>query len=194
MRRFILASCAGFGLLITPAIAAEFPPAGDLVYEINSIGGAKSTSHQMSDGKGHVRTEVTSSGSNSVNILDSPNKVTIVLMPAQKKYMKVAYKEQAGAITDEASAKRAKAKLLGTKVISGHPCHGYEATTKSGDKDVVSTTWIGDDIKNLVKSETNTPNGKVTMELKSYKPNTASAEKLLEIPAGYTELKMPGMH
>jgi len=169
--------------------AGEIPQAYDATYEMTSPGAGLTKMHQMSDGKGHMRVESETRGMKSTAIYDYPGKIMYSLMDAQKMYIKMPIKDEATKITDENSAKKANAKSLGTKTVDGHPCHGWE--TKTGT--TTSACWIGDDIHNLVRSETTTSSGKMVMELKTYSAK-APAGDLAAIPSNYKEMKMPGTH
>lgn len=157
----------------------------DAVYEQSSPVG-KLTMHQLCDGKGHLRTETEMSGQKTITILDFPNQVAITVMEAQKMYMKTPMTAEAKKSADPTGVTQ-NAKSLGVKVIDAHPCHGYES--KAGD--VVSLVWIGDDIHNVVRSESTSPHGKTTMALKRYSA-AAPAQDLTIIPADCKEMKVPG--
>lgn len=145
-----------------------------------------STVRMISDGKGHMRTETSTNGQKFISIMDYPKKESVTLMEAQKMAMKMTLKASTD-VHDETSAKQANAKSLGNKVVNGHPSHGWQYTTAGG----TTETWTGDDIKYLVKSETKTPQGKVTMDLKSFSNKLPSGD-LFSIPAGYKIMAMPG--
>lgn len=145
-----------------------------------------STVRMISDGKGHMRTETSSNGQKFVSIMDYPKKEAITLMEAQKMAMKTTLKAT-NDVHDEATAKKMNAKSLGSKVVNGHPSHGWQYTSASGTVE----TWTGDDIKYLTRSETTTPHGKVTMDLKSYSSSAPSGD-LYSIPAGYKLMSVPG--
>jgi hypothetical protein len=146
---------------------------------------SKGTMRQICDGKGHMRTETNMNGQKSVTIMDFPNKTTIMLIEAQKMFMKSPMSPE----TEKSfqNTQPPSSKSLGSKVVSSHPCHGWQ--TKNGNFETL--TWVGDDIHNLVHSETTTPQGKVITDLKSYS-SKAPAEDLTAIPTGYKEMKVPG--
>jgi hypothetical protein len=146
-----------------------------------------STVRMISDGKGHMRTESSAGGQKFVSIMDYPAKEAITLIEATHMAMKSKLKAAGPDVHDADTAKKAGAKPLGAKVVNGHPSHGWETTTASGK----SETWTGDDIHYLVKSETTTPQGKMTMELKSFS-NAAPSADAFKVPAGYKEMVIPG--
>jgi len=139
----------------------------------------------LSDGKGHMRTETSTNGQTYVTIMDYPANQATTLMAAQKMAMKVTLKDSPE-VHDAASAKKNNAKSLGSKVVNGHPCHGWEYVIPGGKSQV----WIGDDINYLVKSETTTAQGKMGMDLKSFAKATPGADQFA-VPASYKLMTMP---
>jgi YD repeat-containing protein len=140
------------------------------------------------DGKGHLRSEVDTQGQKTISLIDYPAMTVTSLIVAQKMMIKMPMPAQEDPITDAESAKKAHAKDLGSKVMNGHPCHGYE--TKKDD--TTTQTWVGDDIHYLVHSELTTPKMKCVTDLKSYSDKAPEAS-LFDVPAGYKEMKMPAM-
>ncbi|HEY9716047.1 MAG TPA: DUF4412 domain-containing protein [Trichormus sp.] len=187
-KKALLLALAGIATTCQAFAMSDYPKAYDATYEMTAPGSGVTKTHQMSDGKGHMRIESEARGMKTISIYDYPNNVMYTIMEAQKMYMKMPLKQQ-GAITDETSAKKANAKSLGAKTIDGHPCHGWESKTGA----ITSDCWIGDDIHNLVLSETTAPTGKVMMALKSYSAKAPGGD-LAAIPPNYKEMKMPGMH
>ena len=189
MKRSILASLAGLSLMALAASAAEleYPKQViDATYEISGGKMGTQKTRMMSDGKGHMRVESGANGQKSISIMDYPNKVCTTLLEAQHMAMKMPLTGSKGEITDEASAKKAGYKPLGQKTVDGHPCHGYEHSQPSG----TSRIWIGDDIRYLVRSETETPTGTIAMDLKAWSSAAPSADMFI-VPSGYKEMKMP---
>lgn len=189
MMKFALLVCAAYGATICGALAAdiEYPKqAYDATY--TSTGPTGSTTLRMcSDGKGHMRTETNAAGQKIVSISDYPAKMAYSIMEAQKMVMKVPLKA-APQVQDAESAKKANAKDLGIKVVNGHPSHGWEYTSSGGKVQ----TWIGEDTHCLVKSETTTSSGKMTMDLKTYNGATP-AEAMFKVPStGYKVMSVPG--
>lgn len=171
---------------LNAAWAANYPQAYDATFETTVQGAGTSKMHTTSDGKGHLRTETEMKGNKTTSIMDYPSKTVTTLMDAQKMYMKMAFKEDQAQITDQESAKRLNAKSLGTKVINGHPCHGFERS-QSG---AVSQYWIGDDTHCLVHQETTSPTSHSVTDLKTWSAKVPAIS--LDVPSGYKELKMPG--
>ncbi len=146
------------------------------------------TMHVISDGKGHEWSEMNVKGKRHfLGIMDWPAQIHTTFNEAQKTAMKVPIKDTPH-VVDAQSAQKYNAKSLGSKVISGHPCHGWEYSASG----VTNQAWIGDDIKCLVKSETTNSTGSMGgMELTTYKSTTPSAAQF-EVPADYKLVKMPG--
>lgn len=165
------------------AWAADYPKAYDETYETTMTGIGTQTTRYMSDGKGHVRSEVTQyNGESMIVLMDYPNKVltTTMNIGAQKSFMK----SPLGDYSEEDY--KHDAKELGAKVIDKYPCHGYETTAKNG---VVIQTWIADDLKCMVHSENGGPDQKTVTTLKSYSSSAPAFS--MDLPAGYKEYKMP---
>jgi hypothetical protein len=158
----------------------------DATYTASGPNGT-STMRMISDGKGHMRTETTTAGQKFVSIMDYPAKQAITLIESTKMAMKTALKANGPEVHDPETAKKANAKPLGVKVINGHPAHGWEYTSASGKVQ----TWTGDDIKYLVKSETTTPQGKMTMDLQKFSSAAPTADQFT-VPAGYKLMSIPG--
>jgi len=176
----------------------RYPNAYDATYEMTksytAAAGSKTIIHEMSDGKGHVRKESTESFPNgqtersSTDIYDYSDNMMTRLMDDQKMYITMPIPsgfELLAHTIDEEHLKnfRPNAKSLGTRVIDGHPCRGYELSV---DDNVASTVqlWIADDIHCMVQSETTLPNGKELLALKSFS-HKAPANDLSAVPSGY---------
>lgn len=175
-------------LCVSTAHAQEFPKmVFDATYK--AAGPAGDTAMRtISDGKGHLRQETSTHGMKIVSIVDYPAKTSYTIMEAQKLVYKTPLSTQTPPdVHDDASAKKVGAKSLGAKVVAGHPCHGWEYKTSQG----TSTVWRGDDTQYLVKSETVTPNGTMTMELTSWNTKAPAADAF-KVPDGYTVSSLPG--
>jgi hypothetical protein len=165
------------------ALAAEYPPAYDAVYEQTNAG-QKMTSKITSDGKGKVKTVSDSPGGKVETSIDYPGMMTTTVMHGQHMWMKQPLTEP---YKDENAMKK-DAKSLGTKTINGHPCHGYETKTAN----TVSQTWMGDDCHAMVHFESDTGVVKSVTDLKSY--SAKAGDVALDIPKDCKEFKMPGGH
>lgn len=166
-------------------LAMEGPKTSfDATYTTSGTAGG-STLRMVSDGKGHMRTETSTSGQKFITIMDYPAKTAVTLIEAQKMAMKSTLKDSPD-VHDIESAKKMNAKSLGAKVVAGHPCHGWEYPIQGGKCQV----WTGDDINYLVKSETTTAQGTTGMDLKSFTKASPGPDQFA-VPAGYKMMVMP---
>jgi hypothetical protein len=150
--------------------------------------GQTNVMRMINDGQGHQRHESSTPQGKVISIIDYPNKVMWNLMEAQKMAMKIPFNpsSRGPSITDSQSAKQSGAKSLGTKVIDGHPCQGWEVSSQ-GTK---SESWIGTDINNLVYSVSSSAQGQSTMRLKQYSAQAPSAS-LFTVPSDYKVMALP---
>ncbi|HEY9868126.1 MAG TPA: DUF4412 domain-containing protein, partial [Candidatus Obscuribacterales bacterium] len=161
-----------FSATCLPSTAQAWPTkAFDATYQ-STAAGQTTVMRQISDGRGHMRTESSTPQGRVISIIDYPNKVVWSLMEAQKMAMKMPFNPNAAgpAVRDAESARQYNSKPLGAKVIDGHPCHGWQTTVQG----TTSESWIGDDINNLVYSVTSGPYGQSSMRLKSYSADQPS--------------------
>jgi hypothetical protein len=167
-------------LIGTPyAMAAEFPTqVYDATYQTSSAQG-KTATRMASDGKGHFLTQTSAGGQKYTTIIDYINGTSTSLIPQGKMAMKTKLPPNGGFVADESSAKKLGGKLIGSKVVNGHPCHGYEYNSEGAK----TQTWIGDDCKIMVQSTTDTANGKTTMTLVSI--GGAPSAEAFKVPSDY---------
>lgn len=187
MKNMIVLGVAG--LLLANASAAlagqNYPPKPfDVTYTVTAQHGTSSLRMQ-NDGKGHLRSETSGSGYSMVSLIDYTTNTQTSLVEQGKMAMRAKIPPEGGYITDEDSAKKAKATAIGTKVIAGHPCHGWKYTTPGGTTEV----WTADDVGCSVLSTTVGPGGKTVMEAKSISKTAPSADQF-KIPAGYKLTEM----
>lgn len=177
-----------FSVTCLPTGAQTWPTkAFDATYE-STAAGQTTVMRQISDGRGHMRTESSTPQGSVISIIDYPNKVVWSLMAAQKIAMKMPFNPNAAgpAVRDAESARQYNSKPLGVKVIDGHPCHGWQTTVQG----TTSESWIGDDINNLVYSVTSGPYGQSSMRLKSYSAAQPSST-LFTVPSDYKIMSIP---
>jgi hypothetical protein len=186
----VLALTCSSTLSTLTAVALDVPDYVKKPYDVTMVSktpAGESTIRTLCDGKGHLRSDVESQGQKSISMMDYPGSTVTSLIVAQKMMIKMPMQKQDDPIVDAEAAKKAHAKDLGTKVMNGHPCHGWE-TQKD---DTVTQTWVGDDIHYLVHSEVTTPKMKCVTDLKSYSTKAPDA-MMFDVPPGYKEMKMPG--
>jgi tetratricopeptide (TPR) repeat protein len=179
----VLYSCLVIILLQAPrALAYDGPKiAFDAIYEVVLPMGS-GTLRQASDGHGHMLSLNTAfNGNEDGQILDFNKGLSTLIIPRKKVaiLMKMTA-SSANLIYDNSISKKADAKPLGEKTIGGHPCHGWQTSTAG----VSTESWIGDDIKYLVQSQTTSGKIKMTMTLKKWS-STGPGESVFQIPADY---------
>lgn len=159
----------------------------DATYEIIGPFG-KGSLRQASDGKGHMLQENTAfNGNKDILILDYIKKVTTVLVVREKTAIQTEMKNpNRNLIYDEESVRKPGAKLIGTKIFNGHPCHGWEITQGP----VKSQTWIGDDTKYLVYGESSSGKMKMIKSLKRWS-NKAPLSSEFQVPTEYKITALP---
>lgn len=162
------------------AMAVDYPTqVYDATYQMNNSRGV-SKLRMASDGKGHFFTESSAGGQQIRSIVDYLAGTTTTLIEQNKMAMKMKLPPDAAYTADQETIKKNQGQSIGQKVVDGHPCHGYEYT-KQGIKRQV---WIGDDCKIMVQSTSDTPQGKVSMDLQTISKNPPADS--FKIPAGYT--------
>lgn len=157
----------------------------DATYDMQSAAG-KGTLRMVNDGQGRMRNDMNLTSGKTTTIIDAPGKVMYSISEAQHMVVKMPYKDTSVNITDEQSAKAANAKSLGTKVIDGHPCHGWQTSMN----DATTESWTGDDIGCVVLSTTKAPSYSTSMKLTKYSAAKPAASEF-SVPAGYKVMEMP---
>lgn len=176
--------CATFAFAAM-AMASDYPTkVFDASYEVSQPTGTAQM-RMLSDGKGHMRTETATGGSKVDMIADYVKKQSLTLMPVQKMAFKGKLAEDSYQGNEESDMKKKHAKDLGTKVVAGHPCHGWEYTSTTTPH-YVTQVWLGNDIGWFVESTSTLPNGKSTTTLRSFSTKAPDATLFsMEVPAGY---------
>lgn len=176
-----VAALAAPYLMASPTMAFDYPKkAYDATYEMVNPQG-KSEMRMASDGKGLTLTKTEMSGQKTRMIADFKKGETTTLLDTAKMAMKSKMTESTAQSYEDDWYKKKKAKSLGTKVVNGHPSHGWEYTQDG----TTSQTWVGDDCKIMTQSTTESKYGKTTMNLKKLGPAPAATEFSAAIPAGY---------
>jgi YD repeat-containing protein len=180
-----LATAVGIG---AAAHAADYPTMTfDATYDLSGSSTGKGTMRMVCDGKGHMLTETVTGGRKTTTISDYPAKMTTTLMEQGHMSIKTPMQDMTTKPSyDQDFSKRKDQKPLGAKVMDGHPCHGYE----SKDGTTTTDSWIGDDIKYLVHSESKYPQGSTVMALKTFSA-AAPPPNTFAVPPGYKEMVIP---
>ncbi|MCW5821637.1 MAG: DUF2092 domain-containing protein [Cyanobacteria bacterium TGS_CYA1] len=167
--------------MATAAMAFDYPKkAYDATYEMVNPQG-KSEMRMASDGNGMTLTKTEMSGQKTRMITDFKKGEVTTLLDTAKMAMKAKMTEATAQSYEDDWYKKKKAKSLGTKVVNGHPSHGWEYSQDG----TTSQTWIGDDCKLMTQSTTDSKYGKTTMNLKKIGPAPAATEFSAAVPAGY---------
>ena len=193
-RTRLIAAAVAMGII---ALVPQPSPAGpsgkayDAVYEMTTSEGT-ATQRKISDGAGRLRTELTSARGTSITIEDQQMQVRYTVVPDKKVVLmgslSVRKKKLASmdAFTDE-EARSMGLQPLGSKLVEGHPCHGYRFASPQTEND----TWIGDDIGVMVASDSTAPmTGQISVRLKSFSPYVPDPA-LFQVPDGYKVVNMP---
>jgi hypothetical protein len=162
--------------------AADYPSKSyDAYYDRYSAQG-NGDYHMASDGKGHQLIEVgqPTLERKQTTIIDFPKKRMVILLAQQKKAMVMPLNPAQNSADPDAKMKVLGAKPLGSKVIEGHPCHGWQYTERGNNVE----TWSGDDTGCTVQSEMTGPSGTETLHLRQYSANAPGPESF-NIPPGY---------
>ncbi len=156
----------------------------DATYTMTGPQGA-SEMRMASDGAGKMMTVTKVQGNAYTSIVDYLKMTSTVLIAQSKMAMQSKLPETGKYVNETDAVKKSGGKELGSKVVAGHPCHGYSYKNSSGSTEV----WIGDDVKFMVQSTTKTPAATTVMTLKSIAG--APPASVFEIPAGYKMMKTP---
>lgn len=159
----------------------------DATYNMTaSTGGA--TVRMICDGQGRQRNETATSSGKVVSIIDNNKKEMWSLIEAQRMAMRIPYNpDPATQATDTEGFKSMNAKALGTKVIDGHPCHGWQ-TVHQG---TTVESWTGDDIGCLVYSTSKGKGYESSMKLVKFSA-TKPDPSMFSLPQGYKVMDVPG--
>jgi hypothetical protein len=170
--------------LFQPSIAAPLSKFFDHPFDAVSVSqdanGNMSTTHTVSDGKGHIRTETVSPSATLISIFDHDSCTLCTIREKDKVIMKNKIKPY---LMEPDAIPKQDLQQLGTRVVNGHPCTGesyHFANTNF-------VTWRGQDVDNYtVKSVSKRNSIQTVTELKSYK-TTAPDPSLFIVPTeGYT--------
>jgi len=170
------------------ALAVDYPTKTfDTVMSLTTPEGTREM-RLISDGKGHLRSEFQGpDGGKMINITDFPGNTAYMLMSTNKMAMRIPLDpRQQHMIADETAVQKHNGTPIGTKVIDGHPCHGWKFTAEGS----TTETWVGDDIHYPVESITTSTSGITKMRLRSYSSAAPSA-RLFEIPIDYNTMTVP---
>ena len=172
-------------MFINVASAAEF--SADLIQKQGGV----STEGKVYIKGNKMRLEMQTPVGTSVNLMDTDTGLMQILQPTQKMYFEMQAPATGVVQTDEALAKIADKKHVGTEKVNGHKCDKYELIYH--DRSLGKTTqWFSKKLNYPIKTVYNGPQGEMVMEYKNIKEGKLDGS-LFKIPSGYHEMKMPGM-
>ena len=151
----------------------------DATYDLKSTAGA-STMRMVSNGKGQMRTENKGASYSMASITDYPGHVVYTIMDAQKMVMKTPLAQSYKDTSADSLKTKKGAQDLGVKNIAGHPSHGWKYT----ENGTTSEVWIDEKAQIVTRSNTTSPSGNSTMEIKSLS-TAAPPDSLFKPPSGY---------
>lgn len=182
--RYFAAAALFLAIGATPALAAmDYPKQKyDATYTMTGPQGT-SEMRMASDGAGKCLTVNKMKAGAFTSIVDYNKETSTTLIEQSKMAMQSKLPASAAYVGDESSVKKAGGKSIGTKVVAGHPCHGWQYTNAGSSTEA----WLGDDVKLLVQSTTKSPAGTIVMTLKSV--GGAPPANAFDIPPGYKMMK-----
>lgn len=187
VKRLLVLSAIASLAAASPVFAYDYPKqVYDAMYAMTGPQG-NSVMRMASDGAGKLLTATKMRGAAVTSIIDYQNNTTTTLMEQAKMAMVNKLPPSSKFVGDDDTIKKSGGKPIGTKTIAGHPCHGWEYS----EGGVKTQCWIGDDIKVMVQSITNSPQGKTVMTLQSFEKKAPPAN-LMKIPPGYKMMNMGG--
>lgn len=190
LSRLVVLTVAGVGLLCPLSLRADAPPyTPDKQFSTDQVittkeGMSISSKMYMNDGK--VRTEMTTSGMQVIQIMRPDQSKIYSVMPAQKMTMVMNLDPKMTAQIKAASGDEGKFEVAGAEAVDGTPCNKYKMTTKDGK---IFWWWIDAAKKSPVKMAAE--DGSFTLVWKNYKAGPQDAA-LFEPPKDYQTMEMPG--
>jgi len=178
-----------FALLMATSIAraadtVAYPHgAFTATFSTESTAAGVGAARHISDGQGRLRIEIQQPGGTQIGIVDYVKGVTTEIVPS--KQIAVSTPVVPHQCMAEESVKL-DGTPIGTKVIDGHPCHGY--TRRQGQ--FTSEIWIGDDTHYMVHADTFFQNDKSSFTLRAWSDDPPSPD-LFQIPADYKLINLP---
>jgi len=184
MRLFLLPLAL---LIATSAVRADDAvyPHGTFTatFDTQSTAAGVGAARHISDGQGRLRIEIQQPGNTQIGIVDYVKGFTTEIVPS--KQIAVTTPVVPHQSMAEESVKR-DGTPIGTKVIDGHPCHGYQRRQGLFTSDI----WIGDDTHYMVHSDTYFQKDKSTFALRDWSDDPPSPD-LFQIPPNFKVINLP---
>ncbi len=177
MKRKMILSIALLFAASQAAFAEPFDKPYDAMYDHVTPAGTNLL-RMSCDGQGHLRTESALGGRSLVTINDMKNRVGYTIDDVNKKVVRVPLSDTPGAPPADESQKTS----LGTRVIDGRSCEGWEYK-RNGH---IAQSWIDSDVGCCVVSMLD---GKVQMRLNT-STKTPLAPIYFSVPPNYPVIDM----
>ena len=191
MKRMFFGWMTGTVVLCALVVFSNVASAAEFSADLIQKQGGVSTKGKVYIKGNKMRMEMETPAGTSVNLMDTETGLMQMLQPAQKMYFEMQAPTTGVVQTDEALAKIADKKHVGTEKVNGHKCDKYELIYH--DRSLGKTTqWFSKKLNYPIKTVYNGPQGEMVMEYKNIKEGKLDAS-LFKIPSGYHEMKMPGM-
>lgn len=138
-----------------------------------------------------MRMEMETPAGKSINLMDAETGSMQMLQPEQKMYFEMNAPEAGVVTSDEALAKIADKKHVGTEKLNGHECDKYEIIYHDRSLGKM-TQWFSKELNYPVKMIYNGPHGESVVEYKNIRQGKIDSS-LFGVPPGYQKMTLPGM-
>jgi hypothetical protein len=164
----------------------------DATYSMNTSTGGPGTWRTASDGRGHSLVETSAGGRKTFSLVDASASMMYMITGegANKMVMKMPFNESDSAVQTMEETRKRSNTPLGTKVVAGHPAHGFRYTLPDG---TISEVWIADDIDFMVSSSTTSKrDGSTSSQLLQKFSPVAPPASSFSLPAGVKVMDIGG--
>ena len=191
MKRMFFGWMTGTVVLCALVVFSNVASAAEFSADLIQKQGGVSTKGKVYIKGNKMRMEMETPAGTSVNLMDTETGLMQMLQPAQKMYFEMQAPTTGVVQTDEALAKIADKKHVGTEKVNGHKCDKYKIIYHDRSLGEM-TQWFSKKLNYPIKTVYNGPQGEMLMEYKNIKEGKLDGS-LFKIPSGYHEMKMPGM-
>ena len=138
-----------------------------------------------------MRMEMETPAGKSINLMDIATGSMQMFQPEQKMYFEMSAPGAGVVTTDEALAKIAEKKHVGTEKLDGHECDKYEIIYNDRSLGKM-TQWFSKELNYPVKILYDGPQGESVVEYKDIRQGKIDSS-LFSVPPGYQKMTLPGM-
>jgi len=138
-----------------------------------------------------MRMEMETPAGKSINLMDIATGSMQMFQPEQKMYFEMTAPGAGVVTTDEALAKIAEKKHVGTEKLDGHECDKYEIIYNDRSLGKM-TQWFSKELNYPVKILYDGPQGESVVEYKDIRQGKIDSS-LFSVPPGYQKMTLPGM-